>query len=150
MKRQPKGSTTRRKAVQVWTYAQALKAVPYLASVVRSLREHATELAAARGEERRLNERPGRPDRTALIALEQTQSDARRAEAAMEDDLDELERLDVFSLDPFRGQALVPFAHEDQLAWYVFDLFEPNPYPSWRFQSDPEDTRRPVTALQKV
>jgi hypothetical protein len=150
MKRQPKGSKPRRKAIQVWTYDQAVKAVPYLSSVVRSLREHATELAAARGEARRLNDRAGRPDRSTLIALENAQGDARRAEAHMEDDLDELERMDVYSLDPFRGQALVPFVHQEQLAWYVFDLFDANPFAAWRYQSDPEDTRRPVTALQKA
>jgi hypothetical protein len=150
MKRRPKDSKSRRKTIQVWNYDQAVKAVPYLTSVVRALREHATDLAAARAEERRLNERPGRPDRHALIALQESQEEARRAEASVEEDLAELEQLDVYSLNPFRGQALVPFVHEEQLAWYVFDLFDSNPFRTWRFQSDPEDTRRPITALQKA
>jgi hypothetical protein len=150
MKRQPKGARSRRKPIQVWTYPQALKAVPYLNALVRSLREHATELAAARSDIRRLNARSGRPDRAALIDMQEHESEARRAEGRMEDTLDELERLDVYSLDPFHGQALVPFVHDEQLAWYVFDLFDSTPLRFWRFQSDPENTRRPVTSSERV
>jgi len=150
MKRQPKGARSKRQTIQVWTYDQAQKAVPYTTSVVRSVREHATELAAARAEERRLTELPGRPDRSTLIAMQESQETARRADVRMQDAVEELEQLDVYSLDPFRGQALVPFVHEEQLAWYVFDLFDQNPFRFWRFQSDPEETRRPVTSLQQV
>ncbi len=52
------------------------------------------------------------------------------------------------ALDPVHGQALVPFVHEEQLAWYVFDLFDPQPLRFWRFQSDPDETRRPLTQRQ--
>ena len=150
MKRHPKGPKTRRQALQVWTYQQARNAVPYIRSVVRSLRELAVALAAHRAELRRLNDRPGRPDRSMLIAIQEAQEAVRRAEDRLQDAIQDLEALDVYSLDPFRGQALVPFVHEEQLAWYVFDLFDPNPFRTWRYQSDPEDTRRPVTKLQQA
>ncbi len=68
----------------------------------------------------------------------------------MQEALEELENLHVFSLDPFRGTALIPFLHEDQGAWYIFDLFDPKPMRFWRFQGDPEDTCRPITSLQQV
>ena len=50
--------------------------------------------------------------------------------------------------DPGRGVALVPFLQDNQPAWYVFDLFDSQPIRSWRYQSDPEATRRPLTAPQ--
>jgi hypothetical protein len=42
--------------------------------------------------------------------------------------------------------ALVPFVHDDQSAWYFFDLFDSQPIRSWCYQSDPEQTRHPLTA----
>jgi hypothetical protein len=44
----------------------------------------------------------------------------------------------------------VPFVHDEQLAWYIFDLFDAPAFRFWRFQSDPEDTRRPITSKQKA
>jgi hypothetical protein len=61
---------------------------------------------------------------------------------------EELAELDVYSLDPLKGQALVPFVHDEQLAWYIFDLFDAEPIRAWRYQSDPEHTRRKLPALQ--
>ena len=49
-------------------------------------------------------------------------------------------------LDAVQGMALVPFVHDDQAAWYVFDLFDSQPIRSWCYQSDPEETRRPLTS----
>jgi hypothetical protein len=134
--------------IQVWTLAQAQDARPYIASVVRSLREHALAVIAQRRAVDRLNARPGRPDRAALIALQEAQAELRRSENHMHDAAKELAALDVFSLDPVQATALVPFVHDGQLAWYVFNLFDTDPFRFWRFQSDPEDTRRPVTARQ--
>ena len=63
---------------------------------------------------------------------------------------EELAELDVFCVEPTDGQALVPFVYDDQLAWYLFDVFEERkPLRYWRFDNDPADTRRPITPLQK-
>ena len=51
--------------------------------------------------------------------------------------------------NPTRGQALIPFVHQEQLAWYIFDLFDPKLFRFWRYQTDPEDTRRPITAREQ-
>ncbi len=148
MKRNSKGAKQKRRTIQVWTLAQAKSAAPYLSSVVRSLREYTTEALASRRRLRHMEERPGRPGRDLLIAKHDAEADARRSEENASDAADELLALDVQPLEPVHGQALVPFVHEEQLAWYVFDLFDPQPFRFWRFQSDPDDTRRPVTPRQ--
>jgi hypothetical protein len=149
MKRKPKGAKKRPETIQVWTYGKAQAALPYFASIVRSLREHGLEVLARRREVENLNARPGRPNRSTLIALQEAERQARVGEDCFEDALEELQALDIYSLDPLAGTALVPFVHNDQLAWYIFDLFDARPLSFWRFQSDPDDTRRPVTSMQR-
>jgi hypothetical protein len=149
VKRNPKGAKSRRQTIQVWTYAQAQAAVPYLASVVRSLRDHSLEALAARRTAQRLAQQPGRPDRNALIAQQEADRQAREAEGQLHAAAAELQALDVYSLDPVQGLAMVPFVYNGQLAWFIFDLFDPKPFRFWRFQSDPEETRRPVTSMQQ-
>lgn len=148
MKRNSKGAKQRRRSIQIWTLAQAKSATPYFISIVRSLREYTTEALACRRRLRQLDQRPGRPDRDTLIARQETDAAARRAEERASEAADELQALDIQPMDPVHGQALVPFVHEEQLAWYVFDLHDPQPYRFWRFQTDPDDTRRPVTPRQ--
>ena len=135
--------------IQVWTLAQARNARPYLGAIVRSLRENSLDVISRRRDTARLVARPGRANRQALIAILETQAEAQRAESRMEDDVAELAALDVYTHDPIKGQALIPFVHDDQLAWYIFDLFEADPFRFWRFQSDPEETRRPLTTRQR-
>ena len=149
MKRQPKGAKERTQTIQVWTYEQAQAATPYISSILRSLREHALESLQYYHRARRLANRPGRPDRSAIIAQQEAEREARRADDRFRDDLAELQVMDIYTLDPIQGQALVPFVYNDQLAWYIFDLFDAQPLRFWRYQSDPEDTRRPVTAMQR-
>jgi hypothetical protein len=149
VKRHPKGAKQRTETIQVWTYSQALGAVPYIASIVRSIREHALEALSYHRTARRLADRPGRPDRSGIIAQKEAEEQARRADDQFHEAVNELEELDVFCLDPIQGQALIPFVHDEQLAWYIFDLHDAQPFRFWRFQSDPEDTRRPVTPKQK-
>jgi hypothetical protein len=133
----------------VWTYTEAQAAIPYISSVVRSIREHALEALAQARIAQRINNRPGRPDRDTIIAHEEAAKSAREADEHFRDAVAELQALDVYCLDPIQGQALVPFVHDEQLAWYIFDLHEPQAFRFWRFQSDPEDTRRPITVRQK-
>ena len=142
-----KKDTGREKAVQIWTYPQALAAVPYIASVMRSLRETWLE---ARSLERRLKllaERPGRPNRTALVAQAEAVRAAARAEQAHDDAAQELRDVGILCIDPHRGEALLPCVHQHMLAWIVFDLFAEPPLRSWRYHSDPAETERPITEL---
>jgi hypothetical protein len=148
MSRRPNGSKQSRRALRVWTLAQTEAAVPYLTSVIRSLREHTLEALVQRRELERLAARPGRPDRTALIAHQETDRQVRRAEEASREAAEELNALDIVPLDATAGTALVPFVHQEQLAWYVFNLHDAPPLTSWRFQDDPLETRRPLTAEQ--
>ena len=83
-----------------------------------------------------------------MIAEQETKHDLGRAEHDFQDAADELQALDVYTLDPVRGQALIPFVYDEQLAWYIFDVFDANPFRCWRFQSDPDETRRPLTSKQ--
>ena len=148
MKRRSSGAKARRRAFRVWTLAQAEAAVPYISAIIGSLREHTVEARKQRRALAVLTDRPGRPDRAALIAGQETDRDARRAEDQAREAEHELNALDVLSLDPVNGLALIPFVHDEQLAWYVFDLFDTPSLRSWRFQTDPTDTRRPITAAQ--
>jgi hypothetical protein len=149
VKRQPKGAKERPQTIQVWTYEQVQSAAPYISSILRSLREHALEALQHYRRVKRLADRPGRPNRAAIIAHQEAEKEAHRADDRFREALDELQVMDIYTLDPTQGQALVPFVHNDQLAWYVFDLFDAHPLRFWRFQSDPDDTRRPVTAMQR-
>lgn len=147
MKRNAKKA--RQQTIQVWTYAQAQAAASYIASIVRSLRENALEALAQRRTLQRLADQSGRPNRKTLIAQQEADNQARRAESRLREAAAELHELDIYSLDPVQGLALIPFVHEDQLAWYVFDLHDEQYFSFWRFQSDPDETRRPITPLQQ-
>jgi hypothetical protein len=131
-----------------WAFAEAQAAVPYLSSLARSLREHYLAILAKRREVQRLTGRHGRPDRQALIAEQEARRDLHEAEQDYQGALEELSELGVRPHDPGQGVALVPFLQDNQPAWYVFELFDSQPIRSWRYQSDPEQTRRPLTAPQ--
>jgi hypothetical protein len=144
-----KGAKQSRDTLQVWSLNQARGAIPYLTSVLRSMREHVLQALAANHRARRLAAKPGRTNRRDLIALQEAEREARQAEFRFQEAAGELEELDVFTLDPIRGQALIPFVQDEQLAWFIFDLFDNKPFRFWRFQSDPEETRRPITPTQQ-
>jgi hypothetical protein len=150
MSRRQRGARRRRRTLRTWTIRQAEAAIPYIRSIVSSLREHHLDWQARQLDVQRLAARPGQPDRTTLIAMQQASDDVDRvAEKALED-AEELAELDVFCIDPANGQALVPFVYDEQLAWYLFDLFdERRPLRYWRYDNDPAETRRPITPLQK-
>ena len=149
MKRDGKTAKRNKQELQVWTYDLARAAVPYITSIVRSLREHAIEISSWQQEVKRIADLPGRPDRKAMIAQQEAERELRRAEARFEEAAGDLEQLDIFCLDPVRGQALVPFVHDGELAWYIFDLFDSNHFRFWRYQNDPEETRRPIPAVDQ-
>jgi hypothetical protein len=131
-----------------WAFEEAQAAVPYFSSLARSLREHYLEVLAKRRAVQLLTQRHGRPDRQALIAEQEARRDLHKAEQDYQGALEELSELSVQPLDPGQGTALVPFLQDNQSAWYVFDLFDSQPIRSWRYQSDPEATRRALPAPQ--
>lgn len=146
MKRQPK-RIKRREQQQLWTFARAETACPYIRSVVASLREHFLAMQSASNRLAQLEKQPGRPDRHALIRQQEIRQEMQQAQDQLDEASAELDSLNIFVLHPIQGQVLLPFVHNDQLAWYIFDLFDPKPLRFWRFQDDSLDTRRPIAAL---
>ena len=127
-----------------WTYAEAVHALPYLRTLVQSLREYWLELHRARLQARRIDARPGRPDRQTLIRRQEVGREVEKAQEQWEEVVQELTALDVYIADPAGGLVLIPFVQGDVLAWFVFDLFAPLALTAWRLDSDPPDTRRPL------
>src|SRR5262249_30788171 len=142
MRSNRKESKRRKRTIRVWTYEEATAAVPYIAAVLRSLRDHWLEIAAKKQLAARLDALPGRPDRSLLIAKAEAIREANEAENRYIDAREELAALDIYCVEPARGEALVGFVHENQLAWFIFELFDPKHYRYWRYHSDPLDTRR--------
>jgi hypothetical protein len=128
---------------RTWTYAEAVKALPYVRAVVRSLREHWLHLHRARLQVRRLDARPVRRDRQALILRAEAAREAERAEDSFNEARRELEALDISWVDPVEGLALIPFRQGDDRVWFVFDLFAPQESEVRRFHADSLETRRP-------
>ena len=130
--------------LHLWTYEAALKAVPYLRAVVRSLREHWLHVRSVGRQIQRLDALPGRPDRQTLIRRAVAVKELDQADIEFGETFDELAAIDVYCLDPAQGLALIPFGKKDELAWYVFDLFTPQGLEAWLFDSDPLERRRPL------
>jgi hypothetical protein len=130
--------------LHVWTYAEAVKALPYVRALVASLREHWLHLQRARLQVRRLDARPGRWDRQALIVRAEAVREAELVEGHFNEAQRELEALGVSGLDPAAGRALIPFRQGDELAWFIFDLFAPRGLETGQFQADSLETRRPL------
>ena len=81
MKRNRKGSKQRRQTIQVWTYDQARQVLPYVESIMRSLRERQLEAQEHHLSASRLAGKSGRADRATLVAREETLGAAHEAEA---------------------------------------------------------------------
>jgi hypothetical protein len=143
-----KRSKKRRKILRLWSHAEAMAALPYISSIVRSLREDRLEAVQLHQTAQRLADKPGRPNRHEIVAHQETVAAAAQADQRFEDDLEELQTLDIYCLDPLRGEVVIPFAYENQLSWYVYDLFDEHPLQYWRFHSDPFETRRPLAEMQ--
>jgi hypothetical protein len=139
------GSKTKARTVRVWSYDEAKKAVPYISGIMRSLREHCLESQSHKRTAQRLADKPGRPDRTALVSHSEEVREATEAQNRFDDGIAELHALDVFCLDPVGGEAVIPFLHAKKLAWFVFDLFDEEDHlRQWRYHDDPLDIRRPI------
>jgi len=132
------------RAVRLWNLEEASKAVPYLRSVVGSLREHWLAAQSKRRDADRLAQRPGRPNRTGILARADAADEQERAENRFNEALEELLGIDAYLLDPIRGIVLIPFRKEDDLAWYVYDLFDEQGLSGWRYHDDPMEECRPL------
>jgi hypothetical protein len=141
------GSKQRRKTIQVWTYEQARHVLPYVGSIMRTLRNDRLEAQQHHLKVSRMKDRPGRLDRDGIIAVEESTRCAQEAEHRFHDGLEELHTLDIYCLDPIRGLALIPFARGEQLAWFIFDLFDDEPMRYWRYHQDSLETRRPIVEI---
>ena len=147
MNGQPKNAKKERRLIRPWTYARAQAALPYVRSVMQSLRDCRLEAQSQHLRAERLAKLPGRPDRASLIAREEALKAAAKEQERYDDAVNELGRLDVYCIDALAGVAFIPFVHEDQLAWYVFDLFSATMLDSWRYHEDPLETRRPIAEV---
>jgi hypothetical protein len=145
MKRRRNKEKRAMRALRLWTYEEAARAVPYLRSVVSSLREHWLEAQRQRRAGELLASRPGRPDRQRLVTGADLNRRQESAETRFNDALEELMAIDVYLLDPVKGVALIPFRKDDDLAWYVFDQFSTRGLSGWRFHNDPIEECRPLT-----
>jgi hypothetical protein len=143
-----KGAQKRPQVIPVWTYEQATKALPYITSVMKTIREYYIKAQQSDLEAKRLAVAPGRPDRDAIIGHEEACRDSRVASERSKEAIDELQALGVFCVDAIRGEALVPFARDQQLAWFVFDLFDSECFRFWRYHEDKPDMRRPIAEVQ--
>jgi hypothetical protein len=148
MKKQSKTTTEETVALRLWTPDGAAKIVPYIRSLSQSLREAWLELRQAQSRVRKLETRPGRPDRDTLIQLEESQRDVEQAEAHLEETLDDMLALSAYCVDPGAGLVVVPTLCKDVLAWFVFDLFDPRGLIGWRLHTDPLETRRPLSEFE--
>jgi hypothetical protein len=144
MNRNRHGSKRRRQRLRYWNYAQARRVLPYVASVMRSVREHWLEAVRQDVAVRRLTAQPGRPGRDRLIAQEEARDASHRAGERLEEAAEELRALDIYCLDPVSGEALIPFKHDGRLAWYVYSHFEKDPLRFWRYHDDALEMRRPL------
>ena len=144
MNRNYEGTQPQQQTMRVWTYPQVQAALPYIASVMGSVRDSRLEAQRWHLDALRRARQPGRPDRSALIAQEEAVREARLAEDRFHEALQELYSLPVYCLDPIRGLALVPFVHDQQLAWFFYDRFDPEPIRFWRYHGDAPETRRPI------
>ncbi|HWY85582.1 MAG TPA: hypothetical protein VNX28_02600 [Gemmataceae bacterium] len=147
MKRKRKQKRPQLRTISLWNYPRAHKALPYLRSVTQSLRDHWLEVQGKRLAVARLSRQHGRPDRAALLAGASAAAQKAQAEDRFADALNELVDIDVYLLDPVRGLAFIPFQKEQELAWFVFDLFESDDLKTWRFHKDPLDMRRPIAEV---
>lgn len=143
--RRSRRKSRRLRVIRLWTYPDAVRAVPYLNAVLGSVREDWLTLQSHRLTIDRLNQR--KPDRKTLIHLDDTQKASHRASEEFRSSLRELRKLDVFLLDPVQGLAFIPFQRDDELAWMVYDRFDERGLIGWRWHKDTMETRRPLAEI---
>jgi len=145
-----KDRSKRARALRLWEWNEVRKAVPYLRSVIGSLREHWLDVLAAERRLEQAGKHPAPLKRAQIIQHETHQDERRRAQTKFDDALEELNGMEVFLLDPVQGLALIPFRKGDELAWYVFDHFTADGVAGWRYHHDPIEECRTLNSLDVV
>src|SRR5947209_5682233 len=108
---------------RLWSWSEVAKAVPYLRSIVGSLREHWLAIVNVQRQIDKTEAGKGPVKRHQFMAMQSHQDEQARAQTKFDDALAELNDVDVYLYDPIRGLAMIPFQKGDDLAWYVFDHF---------------------------
>ena len=143
--------TKNMRVLNLWSWSEVAKAVPYLRSIIGSLREHWLDVLNTQRTLDKAAAKHGPAKRQQILDQQTNQDERHRAQTKFDDALEELNKIDVFLLDPVRGLALIPFRKSDDLAWYVFDHFTPRGVIGWRLHNDPIDECRPIeTAADAV
>ena len=137
----------RLRVLHLWTLTEVEKAVPYLRSIVGSLREHWLDVLTTERKLERADKHPQARERSRRFAAEDMREDRQRAQGKFDDALHELNNIDVYLLDAGQGLALLPFRKEEELAWYVYDQFADTGLTGWRMHEDPFETCRPLNLL---
>lgn len=149
MKPNHKRTAAPERTLNLWTHEQARNALPYIHSVMQSIRERYLNAVQEDVKARKLAAKPGRPGRAAILEQEAATKEARLANERLQDTLQEFFAIDVYCLDPVNGLALIPFMQENQLAWFVYDMFDEQPLRAWRYHSDSLETRRPLVQISE-
>jgi hypothetical protein len=147
MKRRHRNKKRSTRVIRLWTQEEAEKVIPYLRSVMGSLREQWLKVQSAKREAALLSARQHPLKRDQILTQQFLAADQGQAEDRFDDALAELAGVDVFLLDPVKGLALIPFRKDDELAWFVFDQFDQRGVSAWRFHQDSLDQRRPLALL---
>lgn len=148
MKRRNKNRAKNARVIRLWSLQEVGKAVPYLHSVIGSVRENWLNVQSTKRDAKLVEKRvPAGTKR--LVALARAKDDVGAAENRFSEAIEELSRIDVFLLDPIHGVAFIPFRKDDDLAWYIFDHFEDRGLVGWRLHGDTLETCRPLNLLSE-
>jgi hypothetical protein len=150
MNHKNKKSGRKPEVIRVWTYPQAKSALPYITSVMRSLREHWLDAQRHQARAKQLAQQPGRPDRARLLEQEVMQQEGQLAKDRFNETYEELQNIEVFCIDPNQGVAVVPFVRDNKLAWLIYDLFAADEFHHWRYHEDPLEKQRPIAEVQEA
>jgi hypothetical protein len=146
MKRRHKKRAKNARVIRLWSLQEVGKAVPYLHSVIGSIRENWLDVQSLKREAVLVEKRiPAGTKR--LVALSRAKDDIDKAENRFAEAIEELSRVDVFLLDPVRGMAFIAFRQGEELAWFIFDQFEEKGLIGWRLHSDALEMCRPLNLL---
>jgi hypothetical protein len=143
-------STKNQQTIQVWTLEKARNLVPYLTSIIDSMREARLEGQAHATRVAKLEARHGRPNRDQILEIADEKTIVEEACERFQAAQEELRQFDVYCIHPTQGLALIPFVNEEQLAWFIFDRFDQDPLRSWRYNVDPVNVRHPIDSLRQV
>ncbi len=145
-----KRKSKRVRVMRLWDWKEAKGAIPYLRSILASLREHWLDARSAQITlDRHISDSSPRSTQK-LLREKACQDELSRSQDKFDTALEELAQIDAYLLDPVNGVALMPFRMKDDLAWYYIDLFEPEVFAGWRFHDDPLDVCRPIELVQDL